>query len=73
VMPRGQKLPLPGPVRVRIGKPMMPQDKEGTREFTSRVENAVRALASDAKQPDLQGTWIERWQASKPRELRYES
>jgi 1-acyl-sn-glycerol-3-phosphate acyltransferase len=73
VMPRGQKLPLPGPIRVRIGKPMSPQPKEGSREFTARVEKAVRTLAGEPKQPELQGTWIERWKLSKPRELRYET
>src|ERR1700724_4237595 len=41
-MPKGQKLPLPGPARVRIGKPMVPAPKEGSREFTARVEKAVR-------------------------------
>jgi 1-acyl-sn-glycerol-3-phosphate acyltransferase len=71
VMPRGQKVPLPGPIRVRIGKPMSPQAKEGTREFTARVESAVRDLASEKKKPMIQGEWIERWRASKPRELRY--
>ena len=72
IMPRGQKLPLPGPVRVRIGKPIAPQTDEGSRQFTARVEQAVRALAREPEQPDIQGTWIERWQAKKPRELRYE-
>jgi 1-acyl-sn-glycerol-3-phosphate acyltransferase len=72
IMPRGQRLPLPGPIRVRIGKPMTPAPKEGTREFTFRIENAVRTLAAEPRQPDLQGTWIERWRASKPRELRYD-
>jgi 1-acyl-sn-glycerol-3-phosphate acyltransferase len=71
IMPRGQKLPLPGPVRVRIGKPMAPGPKEGSREFTARVEKAVRSLATEPKQPDIQGTWIERWRALKPRDLRY--
>jgi 1-acyl-sn-glycerol-3-phosphate acyltransferase len=71
VMPRHQRIPLPGKVRVRIGKPMAPADKEGTREFTARVESAVRTLAREQRQPDVQGTWIERWQASRPRELRY--
>lgn len=71
VMPRGQKLPLPGPVRIRIGKPMTPEAKEGTREFTARIEKAVRDLSAEPRQPDLQGTWIERWHASKPRERRY--
>lgn len=72
VMPRHQKLPLPGPVRVRIGKPMTPEADEGSRDFTARVEKAVRDLSAEARQPDLQGTWIERWQASRPRERRYE-
>ena len=71
IMPKGQKLPLPGPARVRIGKPMSPKPKEGSREFTLRVENAVRALAEESKQPDIQGSWIERWRATKPRVLEY--
>ncbi|HEV8597637.1 MAG TPA: lysophospholipid acyltransferase family protein [Candidatus Dormibacteraeota bacterium] len=71
VMPRHQNLPLPGPIRVRIGKPMTPGPKEGTREFTARVEKAVRTLAANEKQTDIQGTWIESWRASKPRDLRY--
>jgi len=73
VMPRHQQLPVPGKVRVRIGKPMTPVANEGTRDFTARVENAVRALARGPEQPDVQGTWIERWKAAKPRERRYES
>jgi 1-acyl-sn-glycerol-3-phosphate acyltransferase len=72
VMPRHQPLPVPGKVRVRIGKPMTPKSKEGTREFTARVEKAVRTLSADQRQPEVQGTWIERWRATKPRELRYE-
>jgi 1-acyl-sn-glycerol-3-phosphate acyltransferase len=72
VMPRHQPLPVPGKVRVRIGKPMTPGPKEGTREFTARIERAVRTLSADERQPDVQGTWIERWHATKPRELRYE-
>src|ERR1700737_1645076 len=68
IMPRGQKLPLPGPARVRIGRPMSPNPKEGSREFTARVEKAVRALSAEAPQPDIHGGWIERWRALKPRE-----
>lgn len=71
VMPRGQKLPLPGPVRVRIGKPMTPDAKEGTREFTARVEKAVRTLSAEPLQPDIQGNWIERWRAARPRVPKY--
>lgn len=73
IMPRHQPIPLPGPIRVRIGKPMAPEPKEGSREFTARVEKAVRALAAEPRRPELQGTWIERWRATRPRELRYES
>lgn len=73
IMPRHQPMPLPGPIRVRIGKPMAPEPKEGSREFTARVEKAVRALAAEPRRPELQGTWIERWRATRPRELRYES
>jgi 1-acyl-sn-glycerol-3-phosphate acyltransferase len=73
VMPRHQRLPVPGHVRVRIGKPMSPQPKEGSRDFTARVEKAVRSLEAEQPQPDIQGTWIERWRASKPRALRYEN
>jgi 1-acyl-sn-glycerol-3-phosphate acyltransferase len=72
IMPKGQSLPLPGPVRVRIGKPMSPQPDEGSRQFTARVEKAVRALALEPAQPDIQGSWIERWRLMKPRELPYE-
>ena len=71
IMPRGQKLPLPGPVRVRIGRPMSPNPKEGSREFSARVEKAVRALSAEAAQPEIQGGWIERWRALKPREPEY--
>jgi 1-acyl-sn-glycerol-3-phosphate acyltransferase len=72
IMPRGQSLPLPGPVRVRIGKPMAPDPGEGSRQFTARVEKAVRTLALEPAQPEIQGSWIERWRLMKPRELRYE-
>jgi 1-acyl-sn-glycerol-3-phosphate acyltransferase len=72
IMPKGQKLPLPGPVRVRIGKPMAPERDEGSRQFTARVEKAVRTLALEPEQPEIQGSWIERWRLMKPRELRYE-
>jgi len=71
IMPRGQKLPLPGSARVRIGRPMSPNPKEGSREFSARVEKAVRALSAEAAQPEIQGGWIERWRALKPREPEY--
>lgn len=71
IMPRHQPLPVPGRIRVRIGKPMSPQPAEGSRDFTARVEKAVRTLAQKEEQPEVQGDWIERWRASKPRDLRY--
>src|SRR5437667_726784 len=73
IMPRHQPLPLPGPVRVRIGRPVTPQRSEGSPRFPARIEKAVRTLAKDSRQQEFQGSWIERWQASKPRDLRYES
>ena len=73
VMPRHQRLPVPYPVRVRIGRPMTPDRSEDTRTFTARVEKAVRTLAAEPAQAEIQGTWIDRWRASRPRELRYES
>jgi 1-acyl-sn-glycerol-3-phosphate acyltransferase len=72
IMPRGQSVPLPGPVRVRIGKPMVPGPEEGSRQFTARVEKAVRTLALEPAQPEIQGSWIERWRLMKPRDMRYE-
>ena len=71
IMPKGQKLPLPAQARVRLGKPMTPRNGEGSREFTARVEKAVRSLAETPRDEELQGSWIERWRASKPRELVY--
>jgi hypothetical protein len=32
----------------------------------------VRKLSEEAHQEDLQGSWIERWNASKPRDLPYD-
>ncbi|HET7465159.1 MAG TPA: lysophospholipid acyltransferase family protein [Candidatus Dormibacteraeota bacterium] len=71
IMPKGQKLPLPARARVRIGRPMSPKDGEGSREFTRRVEKAVRTMGETPRNEELQGSWIERWRASKPRELVY--
>ena len=67
VMPKGQRLPLPAPVTIRIGKPLTPGRKEGSREFTKRVELAVRELATGIDTPAVNGTWIERWRQTQPR------
>jgi 1-acyl-sn-glycerol-3-phosphate acyltransferase len=64
IMPKGRGYPLPAPVRVRIGRPLTPARGEGSRVFTRRIESAVRALASGHKDPEVVGTWIDRWRAT---------
>jgi 1-acyl-sn-glycerol-3-phosphate acyltransferase len=66
VMPKGRAFPLPGPVEVRIGKPLSLGPGEDSRAFTGRVEHAVRALSERSDEPEVVGTWIERWEASRP-------
>ncbi len=63
ILPKGRKLPVPGKASVRIGKPLTPGRGEGSREFTARVEKAVRSLGSGRPEPEVRGTWIERWRA----------
>jgi 1-acyl-sn-glycerol-3-phosphate acyltransferase len=67
VMPKGRRLPLPGPVRIRIGKPLTPERGESSKGFASRVEGAVRGLAAERRDEELSGSWIERWRATRPR------
>lgn len=67
VMPKGQPVPLPGPVKIRIGRPLSVARGETSRAFTKRVEDAVRDLGSGSDQPALVGSWIERWRATAPR------
>jgi 1-acyl-sn-glycerol-3-phosphate acyltransferase len=67
VMPKGRSFFLPAPVKVRIGKPLTPGPNEGSRAFTARVEGAVRALGTGSGEPEVVGTWIERWRATAPR------
>ncbi|HEV2953002.1 MAG TPA: lysophospholipid acyltransferase family protein [Candidatus Dormibacteraeota bacterium] len=62
LMPRGRSIPLPAPVTIKIGKPLYPGRGEGSREFTVRVEEAVRDLAGGKEQ----GDWIARWRAGAP-------
>jgi 1-acyl-sn-glycerol-3-phosphate acyltransferase len=70
VMPKGRRFFIPAPFEVRIGKPMMARGGEGSRAFTARVEDAVRALGAGSEERAVVGTWIERWQASAPRSRR---
>jgi 1-acyl-sn-glycerol-3-phosphate acyltransferase len=64
VMPKGQKLPLPAPVTIRIGRPLEPGKDEPSRDFAARVEGAVRELAAGSEDPAVVGTWIDRWRAT---------
>jgi 1-acyl-sn-glycerol-3-phosphate acyltransferase len=67
VMPKGRRFFLPAPVEVRIGRPLAPRPGEGSRVFTRRVEEAVRELGRGSAEPQVVGSWIERWRASAPR------
>ena len=66
VMPKGQRVPLPAPVTIRIGKPIQPRAGESSRALTQRVEDAVRKLGSGSDDREVVGSWIERWRASGP-------
>jgi len=66
IMPKGRQYPLPAPARVRIGRPLTATPGEGSRVFTSRIEEAVRALADRRQEPEVVGTWIDRWRAGGP-------
>ncbi|HLQ61603.1 MAG TPA: lysophospholipid acyltransferase family protein [Candidatus Acidoferrales bacterium] len=67
VMPKGQRLIRPAPVEIRIGKPLHPRPGEPSRAFAGRVEQAVRSLAEDSQDPEVRGSWIERWRTTRPR------
>jgi hypothetical protein len=67
-MPKGQKLPLPARVTVRIGRPLEARKEESSREFAARVEGAVRALAAGSEDAGVVGTWIDRWRATAGRD-----
>jgi 1-acyl-sn-glycerol-3-phosphate acyltransferase len=70
IMPKGQAIPLPGPASVRIGRALLPARGEGSRRFTERIEHAVRELAEGSQDPEVRGTWIERWRALAPPQSR---
>ena len=46
IMPKGQRNPQPGPVRVRIGSPVTLEGIESVPEGTARLEHAMRELAN---------------------------
>ena len=67
VMPKGRSIPLPAPVKIRIGRPLTPGQEETSKAFAVRIESAVRGLADGSESPELTGTWIDRWRATEPR------
>jgi len=67
VMPKGRRIPLPAPVKIRIGRPLTPGQEETSKAFAVRIESAVRGLADGSESPELTGTWIDRWRATEPR------
>ena len=46
IMPKGQRLPQPGPVSVRIGAPITLEGIESVPDGTARLEQAMRELAN---------------------------
>jgi len=66
VMPKGQRIPLPAPVRIRIGRPLEAGKTEPSRDFAARIERAVQQLAAESDDPEIVGTWIDRWRATRP-------
>jgi 1-acyl-sn-glycerol-3-phosphate acyltransferase len=67
IMPKGSRIPLPSPARIRIGRPLVAEPDETTRAFAARVEGAVRRLGEGSKEAPVTGGWIERWRATAPR------
>ena len=61
VMPKGSRIPLPGPVTIRVGRPLEAARGETSKQFTKRVEAAVRALSEGSEAPEVVGGWIDRW------------
>jgi 1-acyl-sn-glycerol-3-phosphate acyltransferase len=64
VLPKGGRVPVPAPVRIRIGQPLYPQREEPHREFAQRVEDAVHELSSGSRAAPR--SWIDRWRVTAP-------
>jgi 1-acyl-sn-glycerol-3-phosphate acyltransferase len=67
IMPKGRDLPLPAKATIKIGKPLRVGEGETSRAFATRVEKAVHALADGSRSADVEGSWIDRWNAMEPR------
>ncbi|HEY8812696.1 MAG TPA: lysophospholipid acyltransferase family protein [Candidatus Dormibacteraeota bacterium] len=70
IMPKGRDLPLPARATIRIGKPLKVAEGETSRSFADRVEKAVHALADGTESVEVTGSWIDRWNATRPRATR---
>ena len=59
--PRGQKFPGLGVIRVRYGRPLLPEEIEGRedRELAAEVERRVRECQAEIRErcPELRGGW----------------
>lgn len=70
IMPKGRDIPIPAKATIRIGKPLKVVDGETSRAFAERVEKAVHSLADGTSTAAVEGSWIDRWQATEPRRTR---
>jgi 1-acyl-sn-glycerol-3-phosphate acyltransferase len=70
IMPKGRDIPIPAKATIRIGKPLKVSEGETSRSFADRVEKAVHELADGNRSADIEGTWIDRWNATRPRATR---
>ena len=48
ILRKGKSTPTPSRTKVTFGAPLWPEDKESSRRFGSRIEQAVSALADEA-------------------------
>ena len=70
IMPKGRDIPIPAKATIRIGKPLKVVEGETSRGFAERVEKAVHALADGTATAAVEGSWIDRWQATAARRTR---
>lgn len=71
LLPRGKAVPRPSAVCVHVGEPLCAGPEEGARRFNTRLEEAVIALAAQARgwqhrdrEPETR-SWRESWTATR--------
>lgn len=70
LLPRGKALPRPSAVCVHVGAPLSAAPEENARQFNARLEDAVLALATGARDwrhrdlPPEVTSWQDRWRAT---------